>query len=158
MPRLQKGGYSMRQGAYARRIWGGKDTDKKSIALDVGYSPSVSNTPHSKIEIHKGFNNAMAALAEESNNLALKILYEFKARGVSDFSNKDLIGALNAIGQAWGKFNAGALKLANQDAETLGKNRLRTIILQRVENQTISEINPLPQEANKVESVTEEEF
>ena len=52
---------------------------------------------------------------------------------------------------------------ANQDAEALGKNRLRTIILQRVENQTIA-TDVTPQSGmqqtpgNVVESVTEEDF
>jgi hypothetical protein len=159
MGRVKKGGYSLRQGAYARRIWGGRDQDKKSIALDVGYSPAVAESPKSKIEIHKGFNNAMAALADESNNLALRILHEFQARGVKEFSNKDLIGALNAIGQAWSKFHKGASDSERADS---GQNKLRTIILQRVENQTIADpnstINPLPQEPNIVESVKEEDF
>jgi hypothetical protein len=159
MGRVKRGGSSMMQRAYAMRIWGGRDRDKKSIALDVGYSPAVAESPKSKIEIHKGFHNAMAALAEESNNIALKILYEFKTRNMTDFSNKDLIGALNAIGQAWGKFNAGALKMGQQDAEALGKNRLRTIILQRVENQTISSPEVATQTtSNVVESVKEEDF
>jgi hypothetical protein len=160
--RIQPGGSTPRQRAYAMRVWGGKDTDKKSIALDVGYSPSIANSPKSKIEVHKGFHNAMAILAEQSNNLAMKIMHEFESRGVTDFSNKDLIGALNAIGMAWGKFNAGAIKAAASEAQGNSKNKLRTIILQRVENQVISDpnstINPLPQEPNIVESISEDEF
>jgi hypothetical protein len=140
------------------RVWGGKDTDKKSIALDVGYAPSIANSPKSKIEVHKGFHNAMALLAEQSNNLALKIMHEFASRGVTDFSNKDLIGALNAIGMAWGKFNAGAIKAAQNEAESDSKNKLRTIILQRVENQTISPGGQTHIPGSVVESVKEEDF
>ena len=120
---------------YAKRMWGAKGNDKKHIALDVGYSPSVANSTKSKIENHPGFNNAIAALAHESNNMAMAAMAEFKARGLRDFSNKDLVGALNAIAGAWGKFNAegrGAPKIPEN------KNRLRTVILQRIENQTIS--------------------
>ena len=126
----------MQQVAYARQVWGGKAESKKQAALNVGYSPSVANSPKSKIETRKGFNNAMAALAAESGNIALSILHEFKSRGVKDFSNKDLVGALNAIGQAWDKFNKGLER--ELDPGDNGKNRLRTLVLQQVENQTIS--------------------
>lgn len=126
----------MRQIAYARKTWGGKASAKKQAALDVGYSMAVANSPKSKIEDKKGFNNAMAALASESNNLALSIMHEFKSRGVQDFSNKDLVGALNAIGGAWTRFNQGLIEHAK--IEDNGKNRLRTIVLQQVENQTLN--------------------
>lgn len=125
----------MRQVAYARRVWGGKAENKKQVALDVGYSPAVANSCVSKIENHKGFHNAMAQLAAESNNLALKILHEFQARGVQDFSNKDLVGALNAIGGAWARFNNG-LKELEKPVDN-GKNKLRTIVLQNIEKQTM---------------------
>ena len=76
--------------------------NKKQLALDVGYAPSVANIAGIKIEKSRGFANAMANLAAESNDLALTIMHEFKARGVESFTNKDLIGSLNAIGNAWG--------------------------------------------------------
>jgi hypothetical protein len=126
----------MRQIAYARKTWGGKASAKKQAALDVGYSMAVANSPKSKIEDKKGFNNAMARLAAESNNLALSIMHEFKSRGVKDFSNKDLVGALNAIGGAWSRFNTG-LKEMNRPEDN-GRNRLKTIVLQQIENQTLN--------------------
>lgn len=124
----------MKQMAYARRIFGGQGKCKKQIALDVGYSPNVANSISSHIENQPGFNNAMAQLAVDSNNLALAAMHEFKARGFEDFSNKDLVGALNAIGNAWSKFNTVTKKDPN--APQSG-NRLRTVILQQIENQTI---------------------
>ena len=128
--KISKMGSTLQQQAYARRVWGGKQTDKQQTALDVGYSPSVARSCVSKIESRKGFNNAMAKLAAESNNLALSIMHEFKSRGVKDFSNKDLVGALNAIAGAWDRFNKGLIE--KPKVEDNGKNRLRTIVLQSV--------------------------
>ncbi len=122
--------------AYARRVFGGQGKCKKQIALDVGYSPNVANSISSHIENKPGFNNAMAALAVDSNNLALAAMHEFKARGFKDFSNKDLVGALNAIGSAWSRFNA---PQGNKDGAP-STNRLRTVILQQVENQTVTNV------------------
>ncbi len=141
--KIRKDGSTLRQQAYARRIWGGKDRAKKQIALDVGYSPSIANSCVSKIENHRGFNNAMALLAAESNNLALSIMHEFKARGVEDFSNKDLVGALNAIAGAWDRFNKGLIE--SKKPEDNGKNRLRTIVLQSVSTPKDAEVSvPTP--------------
>ena len=143
---MKKGASTPRQMAYARRSFAGSGIDRKHIALDVGYAPSVARLPKEKIEQTKGFNNAMAQLASESNLLALQIIHEFKSRGVQDFSNKDLVGALNAIGAAWGRFNAAVQK--DKSSDQTG-NKLRSIILQRVENQTIEV------EAKSVEKVEE---
>ena len=139
MVRIPKNGSTLKQMAYARRVFGAKGKIKKYIALDVGYGNGASNSISSKIEKSVGFNNAMAKLALESNNVALSVLHEFRARGVKDFSNKDLVGALNAIGNAWSKFNplAKAAKDPSQDT-----NKLRTIIMQKIENQTMSTANP----------------
>ncbi len=128
--KISRTGSSTKQVAYARRAWGAKQETKKLIALDVGYAPSVANSVVSKIESRPGFNNAMAKLAAESNNLALTILHEFKARGVQDFSNKDLVGALNAIAGAWDRFNKGLIE--SEKPLDNGKNRLRTVILQNI--------------------------
>lgn len=136
MPRTKKGQATMMQVAYARRVFGGQGVDRKQIALDVGYSPSVANVVKKKIEDSVGFNSAMAKLAADSNNVALAALHEFKVRGFNEFSNKDLVGALNAIGNAWSRFNPEAK--AKRDDDNPGKNRLRTIVMNRIENQTIN--------------------
>lgn len=127
----------MKQMAYARRLLGAKGTSKKEIALDVGYSPNVANSIASHIENKPGFNNAMAKLAVDSNNLALAAMHEFKARGFKDFSNKDLIGALNAIGSAWSRFN----EIPKENKNNGSSNKLKTVILQQIENQTLSTSN-----------------
>jgi hypothetical protein len=133
-----KNGSTPQQMAYAMRLFGGQGDSKKQIALNSGYSPSIANNPNQKIETKKGFNNAISKLAAESNCLALSIMAEFKSRGVKDFSNKDLISSLNAIAQAWSKFNSPNIE--HKDSST---NKLRTIVLQRVENQTVT-IDPEP--------------
>lgn len=107
---------------------------KKIIALDVGYSPNVARSVTTHIENKPGFNNAMAALAFDSNSLALAAMYEFKARGFEDFSNKDLVAALTAIGGAWSRWNIAPVDPLQTNNAT---NRLRTVILQQIENQTV---------------------
>ncbi len=143
--KIPKTGSSLRQVAYARRAFGADGETKKLIALDVGYSPSVANSVVSKIESRPGFNNAMAKLAAESNNLALTIMHEFKSRGVGDFSNKDLVSALNAIAGAWDRFNKGLIE-SKKPAEDNGKNRLRTVILQNISGNVTNqgEVAPPP--------------
>jgi len=130
---IKKGASSIQQMAYAKRILGAKGDSKKNIALDVGYSTNVAKSAASHIEKTAGFNNAMAKLAVESNNLALAAMHEFKSRGFKDFSDKNLIGALNAIGSAWSKFNA----LPKESNPNQPGNKLRTIVLQQIENQTV---------------------
>lgn len=126
-----KNGSTLKQSAYAKRVWGAQGESKKAIALAVGYSPAVAHSVSQKIEKTEGFHNAMAVLASESNNAAMEIMAEYKARGFKDFSNKDLNGALNAIASAWAKFN-------RQDGDTPKDSPLRTIIQQRVAKQTIN--------------------
>jgi len=142
MPKISKNGSTLRQMAYARRVWAAKGENRSGIALDVGYTRGVAESPKYKIENTKGYNNAMNALAKESNSLALSIMHEFKSRGVKDFSNKDLIGALNAIGSAWAKFNP---KEEYEKKESKESNRLRSVILQQVENQTINQAPLAPE-------------
>ena len=143
---IKKKSSTPKQMAYARRLFGGEGTSKKQIALDVGYSPYVSNSVSSHIENKPGFNNAMAALAIDSNNLALAAMHEFKARGFEGFSNKDLVAALNSIGNAWSKFNA--VPGAGRERDNQSTNKLRTVILQQVENQTINPAKEEPKVIN----------
>jgi len=119
--------------AYAKRVLGGQGITKKQIALDSGFSSAVSNSVKSHIEDTAGFNNAMTLLAIDSNNLALAAMHEFKSRGFQDFSNKELVGALNAIGNAWSKFN----QIPNEKKDNPTGNKLKTVILQQIENQTV---------------------
>lgn len=156
--KISRKGSSVKQYAYARRTFGGKAESKKQIALDVGYSPAVANSCVSKIESRPGFNNAMAELARESNNMALSVLHEFKARGLEDFSNKDLVAALNAIGSAWDRFNKGLRELENPGSTQKPGNRLRAIIIDRSNAQpvqdaemvNVEEISPIQATATPV--------
>ena len=130
----KKGEYTMKQMAYARRILGGQGVSKKDMAIKAGYSPNAARSVTSHIEERPGFVNAMGVLAKESGNVAMGIMAEFKARGFKDFENKDLINALTAIGSAWSKFNA---PLESPRKETPEGNRLRTVVLQQIENQNL---------------------
>lgn len=140
MPRIHKHGSTPKQIAYARRLFGGQGKCKKDIAIAVGYSPTSANSVKDHIENKVGFHNAMTQLAVDSNNLALAAMHEFKARGFAEFSNKDLVGALNAIGNAWSKFNPTPKK---EDPGN-STNKLRTVILQQIENQTVNTGNDAP--------------
>lgn len=150
-----RGGSTLRQTAYAQRLLGARGESKKEIALNVGYSMTSANSIASHIESKPGFHHAMAKLAKESNNLALAAMEEFKARGFEGFSNKDLVGALNAIGGAWSRFNQSQQR---GQLEGQGPNRLRTVILQQVENQTVNALPPPTREEEEMElSVPPEE-
>lgn len=140
----------MKQMAYARRVFGANGESKKQIALDVGYTPAVSNSVTTHIENKPGFHNAMAALAIDSNNLALAAMHEFKSRGFEDFSNKDLVAALNAIGSAWSRFN----QVPKEPSSNPSTNKLRTVILQQIENQTVTN---MPNGTQKVKQAAPEE-
>jgi len=132
---LAKNQSADKQYAYAEQRILGPSTTKKKSALAVGYTDAVSRSVVSKIESKPGYHNAVVQLANKSNSLALSAMKEFEARGFKDFSDKNLIGALNAIGAAWERFNNPKNR---EPAKDDGKNRLRTIILQNVKNQTIS--------------------
>lgn len=130
---VKKNQSTPKQMAYAQRILGGRGESKKQIALNSGYSPTSSKSVVSHIESKRGFHNAMTKLALESNNVALAAIHEFKSRGFKDFSNKELTNALSAIGTAWQKFNA----QPKEKDMSPGGNRLRTIVMNQIENQNI---------------------
>jgi hypothetical protein len=132
---IKKGTSTMKQTAYARRVFSADGVNKKQIALDVGYSPNLSNSIVSHIESTAGFQNAISKLACESNNIALSAIAEFKARGFEDFTNKEMISALTAIAGAWEKFSAPARDV--EKSNNTSTNKLRTVILQQIENQTV---------------------
>jgi hypothetical protein len=149
--RRTKSGSTPRQYAYAVKKLNGDGRNNKEIALSVGYPPSTANNTKQKIEKTEGYQNAVIKLANESNNMALAVMTEFKARGLKGFSNKDLVGALNAIGNAWERFN----KVRAPSGSKSEENPLRKVILQRVENQTIHvDSTPAPE---PVEEPEEEE-
>ena len=145
----------MKQLAYARKLFGAEGVNRKQIALDVGYSSNVSNSIKTHIENKKGFHNAMSALAIDSNNIALSVMHEMKSRGFKDFSNKELTGALNAIGNAWSKFNTVPEQV--KDSNRSDTNKLRTVILQQIENQTVTAPQDVAKEQTVIHDVAEED-
>lgn len=133
-----RNGSSPRQYAYAMKRLTGAGRSKKDIALSVGFAPSVAKNAKNKIEQTEGYHNAVLALAQESNNLVLSVMAEYKARGLKNFSNKDLNGAMNAIGQAWEKFN----KQRAPNGSGQPENPIKRAIFQKIENQTINVNKP----------------
>jgi hypothetical protein len=129
-----KTGSTIKQVAYARKIFNGDGQSKKDIARSVGYSLAMANNVQAKIEDTEGFINAMQKLAQESNNLVMEVLLEYKKRGLTEFSNKDLNGALNAISTAWDRIGKQRAGNKNQDPK---QNKLRAVMMQHVENQTV---------------------
>lgn len=108
---------------------------KKEAALLSGFSMSVAENAKHKIEETEGYQNAIIGLATESGNLLQAILAEFKARGIKNFSNTDLIKALNAITGAWEKIEA---KRALPLMKTPEGNPLRAVFTKRVETQSVA--------------------
>lgn len=143
-----KGGSTIKQVAYARKLFNGDGKSKKDIARSVGYSPAIANNALAKIENTEGFHNAMEKLAVESNNIMLAVFEEYKARGLTKFSNKDLNGALNAIASAWERIARVRNPDKNLDPE---QNPLRKVFMQKVQNQTIN-VTPIPKEDDPVPS------
>lgn len=118
-----KHGSTPKQFAYATRMLNGQADSKKEAALLSGFSMTVAENAHAKIEKTEGYHNAMFELAVKSNNLMLAALSQFEARGLESFSNGDLIKALNAIGGAWERVE----KHRNPQAKDPGANRLAGI-------------------------------
>lgn len=131
-------GSTIKQAGYARDVFAGNGRNKKEIALNNGYTLNAATSAKSKIENTKGYKNAMIEILRESDNTVLNIFAEFRARGFKDFSNKDLINAVTAISTAWEKFNG----KSGGDDGLKSPNKLRNIILQHVENQTIQQNTP----------------
>ncbi len=123
-------GSTLRQYAYAtRRLSPGSVTTKKEAALLSGYSQTMAENVKAKIENTDGYQNAIQVLAHESNNLLLEVMAEFKTRGLSDFSNKDLNAALNAISGAWDRIEK---TRAPNKLKTPEGNPLRGVFTERV--------------------------
>lgn len=127
MKRPQKGS-TIKQYAYATRRLSGQGNSKKEIALLSGYTQSMAENAKAKIEDTEGYQNAVIQLATESNNLLMAVMAEFKVRGLSDFSNKDLNAALNAISGAWDRIEK--TRAPNQMKTPQG-NPLRAVFTER---------------------------
>lgn len=156
--RIAKTGSTMRQQAYARRVFSGSGKSKSEIALDVGYSRFAANSPKSKIESKRGFHNAIAKLAKDSNELALAAMHELKGRGFDDFTNKEIISAVGTLAAAWKTFSEPLIKqMEPQNQITDNGNRLRSIVLQRVEKQIVESPRPINDPAHVEEIMNDVE-
>ncbi len=142
MKRPQRGS-TLKQYAYAtRRLSPGKVDTKKEAALLAGYSMTMAENAKAKIEDTEGYKNAVVVLAHKSNNLLLAVMTEFEVRGLSEFSNKDLNAALNAISGAWDRIEK---TRAPNKMKTPEGNPLRAVFTKRVETQT-AVIEEMPRE------------
>lgn len=134
MKRPQNGS-TIKQIAYATRLMGGRGSSKKEIAKLSGYSTAVAENAKYKIESTEGYKNAMLHLAQKSNNLLMSIMLEFETRGFKDFSNKDLVSAINAVTGAWDKIDSKRAIPMMKNPET---NPLRKTFTERVETRTVT--------------------
>lgn len=134
-------GSTIKQYAYATRMMNGQATSKKEAALLSGFSMSVSENVKNKIEDTEGYRNAIGALAAESNNLLVSVMMEFKSRGLKEFSNKDLVSAMNAITSAWSKIDE---KRAPNRMQTPEGNPLRAVFMKKTETLTLEPAAPQP--------------
>lgn len=143
-------GSTIKQVAYATRMMNGAAGTKKEAALLSGFSMSVAENVKHKVEDTEGFKNAMAQLHMRSGNLLNAIMYEFEVRGLTEFTNKDLISALNAMSGAWDRINN---RQATAKMRTDEGNPLRAVLTRRVETQTaVIEQIPAGAAANAVVS------
>lgn len=145
MVQIPKQGSTSRQKNYALKAFAGGKS-KQEIALDCGYSPAVSKSVKQKIESSKGYKNAMIEILKDSDNAVLQILASIKKQDFDTYEPKDLMNALREISTAWEKFND-VSKPKGEDPMA-GHNQLRTIVMQRIENQTVNQ--PLPPTAEKI--------
>lgn len=94
---------------------------------------SMAENAKEKIEDTEGYQNAVIVLAQKSNNLLLGVMAEFEARGLEEFSNKDLNAALNAISNAWDRIEK--VRAPNK-MKTPEGNRLRGIFTRETVKET----------------------
>lgn len=123
--RRPKNGYTTKQLAYATRRLGGMDKTKQETAIQAGYSPNVATSVMNKIEKTEGYANAMAKLASDNGNLALKIYHEMSHRDLSKESTPVLLSAIKTLAEAWQVYTPKAKE------DNPKENPLRAIILQK---------------------------
>ncbi len=129
--KISNSGYTNRQKMYALRTWGGEKKSRREIAKDLGWSNAVADHPKQKIESTKGYKNAMAEIADQSNAVALKVYNELQARDMSKLEYKDLLGSLKVISEAWKIFN-----MPNEKDQNPLQSK--AILLQHIQNQNIN--------------------
>lgn len=125
---IKKNSSTPRQWAYARNKLAGAASTKRELAKISGYGNGVAHNTSNKIEKSKGYKNAITELSLQSNSLLLKVMGEFDRRDLEEFSNKDLVTALNSISSAWSKIDTQRQMNKNKNPEN---NPLRSIFMKR---------------------------
>ncbi len=100
--KTMKRGPTVRQLKYAYGVMN-DNKSKGQIALEAGFSATTARVPKS-IENKQGFKLAMAQIAGEMENTAMKIMFELKARDVSKMDNKTLIYSLDVMSKVRERF------------------------------------------------------
>ena len=106
---------TLKQKRYAFNIMN-NETTKQQALLDAGYSASQARVP-AQIEASRGFHHAMATLASESGNVAMKLMHEMQARDLSAIPLDQLVSSLDTIARAWDKFVPKQAKEIPQDRD-----------------------------------------
>ena len=81
---------------------------KRQVALEAGFSESTARVPKS-IENKLGFKLAMAQLAGETGNVAMKLMFELQARDLSKMDNCDLLNSLKVMSYAHEVFSSSGI-------------------------------------------------
>lgn len=138
---IKRHGSTPKQWAYARNKVGAVANTKEELARLAGYSPYVARSVGSKIEKTQGYKNALTELSMQSNSILLRVLGEFERRDLEEFSNKDIISAVNAITSAWAKIDTQTQERLNKNKNP-EKNPLRSLFMKRSGVITVEEVQP----------------
>jgi predicted transcriptional regulator len=122
---------SIRQTKYAVGLMNTKKS-KYRIALEAGFSPSTARVPK-LIENKQGFSLAMASLAGETGNVAMKMVQELKSRDMSKEETKMILYSIEILSRAFERFIPKDERIDSQSRPT---NRLREIVIaQQMKNE-----------------------
>ena len=93
---------SLRQQKYAYGLMNENKT-KQRIALESGFSASTARVPK-LIENKLGFKLALAEIAGEMGNTAMKVMFELQARDMRQMDSRTLLYSLNVISKTHERF------------------------------------------------------
>ena len=93
---------SLRQRKYAYGLMN-DDKTKQQIALDSGFSASTARVPQ-LIEKKLGCKLAIAEIAGEMSNTAMKVMFELQARDLRQMDSKTLLYSLDVISKTYDRF------------------------------------------------------
>lgn len=119
-----------------RKLAPAGSTSKKAMALAVGYSEGVASSVISHIESTEGYANAMATLASETGNVALKALSVLKNRNLDKEDTRTILHAIEVLTRTWEAFTPKPEK--DVEDKGLKPNRLRAIVIKTVEARDVT--------------------